>query len=42
MKNRNLVFLVLAILLLVAVVVRARGGGFLRCLAPMIHGTPSH
>ncbi len=42
MKNRTLVLVILAILLLAAVAMRARGGGFLRSLAPMIHGTPSH
>jgi hypothetical protein len=42
MKNRTLLIVIVAVLLLAVAALRARGGGFLRSLAPMIHGTPAH
>jgi hypothetical protein len=42
MSTRTLVIVIVAVLLLAVVAVRATGGGFLRRLAPMIHGTPGH
>ena len=41
MKNRTLLILLVVGLLVAVFVVRARGGGFLRSLAPMIHGSAS-
>ena len=44
MKNRTLLILVIAVVLIAAVAVRARGGkgGFMHRLGTMIHGTPGH
>ena len=42
MSNRTLLIVVILVLLLGLVAVRATGGGFLRKLGPMIHGTPGH
>ena len=44
MKNRTLLILVIAVVLIAAVAVRARGGKgeFMHRLGTMIHGTPGH
>jgi len=42
MKNRLTFIIAIVLLALLVAAVRARGGGFLSRLAPMLHGPASH